>query len=92
MGNFLNPETVTFYELIPLLEEMERNGHKSYEKVWDDYISQYRTLQNNTIFWLSFNFYSGTDKEQEYKKYFVELNKLLGLNLDNDGIMVKLAF
>lgn len=91
MNDNLTPKTVTYYDLIPLLEEMERQGFKHYRKVWREYICEWGAT-NDTIFYLGFKYYSHTEDEQEWKEYFSELNLLLGLDPANDGIMVKVSW
>ena len=85
------PKTVGYYDLFEILKEMERMGHKTEDEVWKDYICEWG-IKNDTIFWLGFEYYSYTEKEEEYKDYFNKVNNLLNLPKENDGIMVKVSW
>lgn len=85
--DIITPQTVSYYDLHEIMKEMERRGYMSQREFWRNYICEWG-VNNNTIFRLGFNYYSCTEKEQEYKKYFDEVNKILNLPSNNDGIMV----
>ncbi|WP_218014783.1 hypothetical protein [Bacillus sp. Marseille-P3800] len=87
MSSIIEKEVAEYYDLLNLLEVMEKRGYKKKDEVWDKYICEWG-VSNGTIFWLGFDYYSYTEKEEEYKEYFKGVNKLLGLDESNDGIMV----
>lgn len=84
-------QTVSYYDLHAIMKEMEHRGFMGQRKFWKDYVCQWG-VTNDTIFWLGFDYYSTTDKNETYKKYFDEVNKLLNLPPENDGIMVKASW
>lgn len=87
----IQPQTMTYYELKDIMEEMEKRGFMKERKFWRDYVCEWG-VSNDTYFWLGFSYYSSTDKEEEFKEYFDEVNRLLGLASDNDGIMVHVSW
>lgn len=84
-------KTVAYYNLHEIMEEMERRGFMPKRKFWHGYVCEWG-VKNDTIFWLGFNYYSDTPTAEQYKEYFDEVNKILNLPPDNDGIMVEVSW
>lgn len=84
-------KTVQYYDLHEIMKQMEQRGSMPERNFWHNYVCEWG-IKNDTIFWLGFNYYSHTDKAEEYREYFNEVNKLLNLPPDNNGIMVKVSW
>jgi hypothetical protein len=87
----IEPKIITYYDLNDIMIEMEKRGFMTKRDFWRDYVTEHG-VSNDTIFWLSFEYYSYTDKSDKYKEYFEGVNKLLGKPLDNNGIMVEISW
>jgi|GEM_PF-5724600 len=90
-SEIIKPKTLEYYDLLELLKLMESKGHLSKSYVLENYIDEYG-LSSGTYQYLGFDYYkhSNTYKEldMEFREYFKELNILLGLPEENDGIYV----
>lgn len=87
----IKPKTLEYYDLSEIMKTMESNGYMKERKFWLKYVTEWG-VSNGTYFWLGFDYYSHTDKEEDFKEYFDEVNRLLGLPKSNDGIMVKVSW
>ena len=88
----IKPKTMEYYDLVEILEAMENNGYMSMKKFWKDYMTW--GVENHSIFFLGFRKYDfvKVKNANEFRKYFIEVNKLLGLDENNGGIMVKVSW
>jgi hypothetical protein len=89
--NKIQPKTMTYYELSEIMDEMENKGFMKRKAFWREYVIEWG-VSNDTVFWLGFNYFSQTKREEDFKEYFEEVNKLLGLPLENNGIHVHVSW
>ncbi|AFQ96460.1 hypothetical protein [Bacillus phage vB_BceM_Bc431v3] len=84
----IKQKTISYYELNDIMKEMESRGFMSKREFWRDYATEFG-VNRGAIAWLGFDYYQYSSKEEKYKVYFEEVNRLLGLPETNNGIMVK---
>ncbi|ANY29353.1 hypothetical protein [Bacillus phage PK16] len=84
-------KAISYYELDDIMKEMERRGFMPKRKFWQDYACEWG-VNNDTIFKLGFKYYEFHEKEEMYREYFTEVNRMLGLPLDNESIMVRVSW